>query len=142
MLTLACSEQIHLPSAWRERPRILAADSEEDQLSHIAEIEPNAAAIRSTIFSDLVPNNIGFVIEAPRLHHREPFRQQGVRTPQVKMRGIGCDIADRQHLDFIELHRAVARQALVLRRNLSGFVCELPWRIGQDRCELSNARKL
>jgi hypothetical protein len=39
---------------------------------------------------------------------------------------------DWQRHDVIELHRAIARQPFVLRRDFSGLVGELPWWIGKD----------
>src|SRR5262249_60536386 len=41
-----------------------------------------------------------------------------------------------------ELHRAVARQALVLGRNLAGLVSELPRRIGEDGGKAATSREV
>src|ERR1044072_1261715 len=142
MLTLSRCEQIHLPTARRESSRILAADPEQNQLRDISELETDASSIRAAVFTNLVPNDIRFVVEAPRFHHREAFRQQRVRTPQIKVRRIGSDVAHRQGPNLVELHRSVARKALVLRRYFAGLVCELPRRIGEDRAEPSSPGKI
>src|SRR5579883_69203 len=42
------------------------------------------------------------------------------------------ELLDRQHRDLVQRHRAVARQAAMLGRDLAGLVGEPPWRIGQD----------
>ena len=51
------------------------------------------------------------------------------------MRWIGSDIIDRQRANLIELHRAIANEPLMLRRNLASSILELPWRIGEDSAE-------
>lgn len=78
MLALTRRQQIHLPTSWRERTRILAANPKQDQFRDITEVKANTAPIRSTILAHLVPDDVGLVIEAPRLHDRETFGQQRV----------------------------------------------------------------
>lgn len=132
MLTFARAKQVHLPPTGRERPCILAAHAEQHQFGDIAKIESHASPVRPSVFPDLVPDDVGLVLEAPCLHHGEALRKHGVRTPQIKVCRIRRDVAYRQHLDLIELHSAVARQPLVLGCYFPGFVRELPRRVGEN----------
>ena len=85
MLALARREQINLPPPRRERARILAAHAEQNQLGDIAKIEADAATIRAAILAHLMPDDIGFVGEAPRLHDRDAIRQHRIWAPQIQM---------------------------------------------------------
>ena len=69
MLALLARDQIDLGPAGVIRSH-LPARAKQDQLGHVAEIETDAAAIGAAVLSNLVPNQIGFVGKAPRLHHR------------------------------------------------------------------------
>src|SRR5690242_21914931 len=51
------------------------------------------------------------------------------------------DLGYWKRADLIELHRAVARQSLVLGSNFSSLVRELPGRISEDRLEPPAFRK-
>src|SRR5262245_46014574 len=57
------------------------------------------------------------------------------------MRSGRSKLTNRKRHDLIELHRAVTRQALVLRRNLACLVGKLPRRIGEDGGETPASRK-
>src|SRR5262245_17417643 len=135
MLALAGGEKIHLPTARRKRARIPALDAEQDQFGHVAEVEADAAPVGAAVLAHLVPDEVGLVGEAPRLHHGKTFRQQGVRAPQIKVRYRRRDLPHRQRHDLIETERAIARQTPVLGRDLAGLVGELPGRVRQDGCE-------
>src|SRR5262245_12164356 len=132
MLALAGGEKIHLPTARRKRARIPALDAEQDQFGHVAEVEADAAPVGAAVLAHLVPDEVGLVGEAPRLHHGKTFRQQGVRAPQIKVRYRRRDLPHRQRHDLIETERAIARQTPVLGRDLAGLVGELPGRVRQD----------
>src|SRR3984885_2400361 len=54
VFALAAGYDIHLPPAGSQRPQ-LAPHAEEQELCHIAEIKPHAAAIRSAVLADLEP---------------------------------------------------------------------------------------
>src|SRR5262245_16381649 len=71
MLALARRQEVHLPPSRRERARAPAAHPEQDELGHVPEIETHAASVRPAVLAHLVPDDVGFVDEAPRLHHRE-----------------------------------------------------------------------
>src|SRR5262245_35908433 len=139
MLALARRQQIHLPPSRRQRARVLAAYAEQQELSHIAEIEADPAAIGATVLAHLVPNDVGLVAEAPRLHYCEALGQERVRAPQIQMCLVGGDLRDRQRHDLLERHGAVARKAPVLRRDLPGLIGEPPRRIGEDGAEAAFA---
>lgn len=81
MLALARREQIHLPPPGRERARVLSAHAKQNILGNVAEIEPNAAPVRSAVLANLVPNDIRFVSETPRLQHSDALGQQSVGAP-------------------------------------------------------------
>ena len=42
--------------------------------------EIQCLAVGTTVLSDLVPDDVGFVVEAPCFHYCEPFGQQGLGT--------------------------------------------------------------
>src|SRR5215469_7213795 len=109
MLALARGEQIDLPPSGRERTRILALHAEQDQLGHVAKVESDAAAIRAAVLADLVPDDVGFVGEAPGFHDRQTFRQQRIGTPEIEMRLCCRNLPDWELLDLLERQRAIAR---------------------------------
>src|SRR5262245_43237103 len=141
MLALARCQQVHLPPPRREGAGVLAAHTEQDQLSDIAEIETDSAPVRAAVFPYLVPDDVGFVCEAPRLQDSEPLGQHGVRAPEIQMRSGRSKLTDRKRHDLVELHRAVTRQALVLWPDLAGLVGELPGRVSEDRAKMSTSCK-
>jgi hypothetical protein len=57
------------------------------------------------------------------------------------MRCRHSELLDWQGHDLVELHRTIARQPLVFRRDFSGLVGELPRRIGKDGREAAALRK-
>src|SRR5664280_969320 len=135
MFTLARSEQIHLPPTRRKRSCVLAAHTKQNILGDVAEINANAAAIRAAVFTDLMPDDVRLVGKTPSLHHRDSIGQQCIWAPQVEMRCWRKNLRHRQSSDLVKLHRAVAREPLVLGRHFSGLVDELPGRIGENRRE-------
>src|SRR5882672_7948850 len=132
MFTFARCKKIYLPPTWSKRARVLTAHAKQDQFGNIAEIETDATPIRAAIFAHLVPDDVGFVIETPCLHDGEAFGQKRIRAPEIQVRSWRNEFPDWKRHDLVELHRPIARQALVLGRNLAGLVGELPRRIGED----------
>jgi hypothetical protein len=132
MLALARGQQIDLSPSRREGAGVLAADAEQDQFGDVAEVEADAAAVRAAVLADLVPDDVGLVGEAPRLHHGEAIGQHRVGAPQIKVRRRCRYLRNRERADLAELHGAIARQTLVLRSYLPGLVGELPGRVGKD----------
>src|SRR5262249_20406113 len=132
VLALARRQKIHLPSPGNQGAGILPAHAKQDQLGDVAEVEAYAATIGAAVLTHFVPDEIGFVSKAPRLHHREAFGQERIRAPEVKVRRVCCELLDRQGHDVIEPQGAVARQPPVLRGDFAGLVNELPRRIGKD----------
>src|ERR1700731_3809580 len=128
MFTFSSGEGVHLRSPWFKRSHA-SANAKQHQLRYIAKIKSDASPVRSTVFTNLEPNNIRFVGEAPRLHHSEAFHQEGVRTPQVKMRSGRSKVRDRQIENFLEFHRRIAKQSAMLWCYLSRSILKLPWRI-------------
>src|SRR6266545_4214866 len=56
-------------------------------------------------------------------------------APAVRL--CGHHVADGQLGDVLPVHRVVARQPLVLGRDLARLVLEAPWRIGEEGAERS-----
>src|SRR5215211_8586888 len=73
MLPLACGQEVHLASAGRERARVLALHAKQNELGHVTEVKADAAAVGTAVLTHLVPDNVGFVREAPSFHHCQPF---------------------------------------------------------------------
>ena len=75
MFTLSCCQQVDLTTSGIKRARVLAANAKQEQLRYVAKVEPDAAAIRSAVFANLVPHEIDLVVEIPkragRLSRRE-----------------------------------------------------------------------
>src|SRR6516164_4426568 len=113
VLALTRFDVIDLPPSRRERAGVLAAHAEQNQFRYVAEIEADATAIRTAVFADFVPDDVGLVAEAPRLHHREAVGQQRIRAPQVNVRRRSGELCDRQRHDLVERHGAVTGKALV-----------------------------
>src|SRR6516165_1940238 len=125
MLLLSLHDDVDLSAAGAERPHS-SPRSEQDQLCYVPEIEAHAATVRASVFPNLVPDDIRFVREAPRLHDLQGLRQQCVRAPHVEVRPFGRVRRDRQGGDFLETHRLVAMQPLVLRGDLSRSILKAP----------------
>src|SRR5262245_60888179 len=58
VLALARRQQIHLPPSRRQRARVLAAHAEQQELSHVAEIEADPAPVGAAILAHLVPDDV------------------------------------------------------------------------------------
>jgi len=101
VLLLAADEHVHLAPPRRQRAQA-PADAEQQQLSHVAEVEAHAAAIRPTILPNLVPDNIGLVTKTPGTHDFETLRQQRVGAPKVEVALRRRDSGDRQAGDLLE----------------------------------------
>src|SRR5580704_18820100 len=108
MLALARFDHIDLTTTRLTGAGILAAHPKENDLGHISEIEPDSSPIRAAILTDFVPNDVRFVLEAPRLHHAKRLGQKGVRCPQIEMRWLSGEPLDRKRLDIVESHRLVS----------------------------------
>src|SRR5581483_6812894 len=85
MLALPSGKQVHLAPAGRECTRVFAPYPEQDELGHVPKIEANPSPVRATVLAHLVPDDIGLVGEAPRLHHGQPIRKHRVWAPKVEM---------------------------------------------------------
>lgn len=107
MLALARSEEIHLCSAGLKGTGILPAYAKKDKLSHVAEIEPDPTSIGTTVLTNLVPDDIAFVLKAPGLHDAQPLGQKRVRNPQIEMRSFGSYLGHWERQDVVERECAV-----------------------------------
>ena len=141
VLALARGQEVHLPPSRRQRARVPAAHAEQHELGDVAEVEADAAPVRAAVLAHLVPDDVGLVGEAPRPHHRDALGQQRVRAPRDKDAPSARRAVDRQRHDFGERQGAVARQPLVLGRDLAGAVGELPRRVGKQGGEAAGADK-
>src|SRR5579883_345055 len=100
MLSLASRQQVHLASSRRQRTRVLAADTKQNEFGHVPKIEADASAVRPAVLSDLMPDNIGLISEAPGLQNLEPLRQQRVWTPKIQVRSRSGQFAHRKCPNF------------------------------------------
>jgi len=55
MLALLRSYKIHLPPTWSKCPRVLASNPKKHQLCYVSKIESNAASVRTTVLTHLMP---------------------------------------------------------------------------------------
>jgi hypothetical protein len=94
MLAFARSNEIYLPPARCERASIFAFYPEEDQFGDVTEVEADSSTIRPAIFAHLMPDDVGLIFEAPRLHDGKTFWEQCVRAPEIEMRGWCRDVID------------------------------------------------
>src|SRR5262249_1217240 len=101
VFTLARGQQIYLPPSRCERAGVRTTHAEQDKLGYVAEIEADTAAIRTAVRADFVPDDVGLVGKAPRLHQREALGQQRVRAPQIEVRSRRRDCRDRQRLNLL-----------------------------------------
>ena len=67
MLPFPAGQKVDLSPSGRQRPRTLAADAEQDEFRDVAEIEAYAAPVRTAVLADLVPDDVGLVLETPQL---------------------------------------------------------------------------
>jgi hypothetical protein len=84
MLMFSAHDNVDLPAAWFQGSE-LPARSKQQEFRHIAKIEANTSAIRAAILASLVPNNVGFISEAPTFHDLKAFQQERVGTPEIEM---------------------------------------------------------
>ena len=94
MFALAGLHHVHLRSSGRKRARILAARSEQQKLGDIAKVEAHASPVRTAILADLVPDDVGFVGEAPSAEHLQAIGQQRIRNPDIAMGFVGQMLGD------------------------------------------------
>src|ERR1041384_3471424 len=71
VLALSSGDQIHLGATGFQCPSILPTHPKQDEFGNVAEIESDATAIRSAVFANFIPSEIGFVGEAPSFHDVE-----------------------------------------------------------------------
>src|SRR3972149_5114652 len=69
VLPFSRRNEIDLPPARLARPGVLASNSKQDQFGDIAEIESYTPPVASAVLTNFVPDDVGFVCEAPRLQH-------------------------------------------------------------------------
>jgi hypothetical protein len=81
MFPLSRGEKIDLAPPRLQCSGVLASYAKEKQLGHVSEIKSDTAAIRTTVLSDFVPDDIWFVGKTPGFHHGKRIRKKGVRTP-------------------------------------------------------------
>ena len=67
VLLLLRSDDVHLPPSGSKCPN-RSTHSKQHHLSRIPEVEANASSIWPSVFAYLVPDDIGLVLESPRIH--------------------------------------------------------------------------
>src|SRR5262249_7185734 len=134
VLLLATDEDIDLAATRRERAQA-AADAEQQQLSDVAEVKTDAAAIRTAILADIVPDQVRLVAEPEGPKHGQSLGQKGVGTPQVQMGPRQRQRPDGQGGQLHDAQGRIAMQAAMLGSDLAGAVGETPGRVDQDGAE-------
>jgi len=89
MLLFAAHQDVHLAPARCKGPKV-TLHAEQEELSHVSEVEAYTAAVRASVLAYLVPDDVGFVSELPNLHDGKCFQKESVGTPQVKMAPGQC----------------------------------------------------
>src|SRR5690606_26507222 len=69
VLALAALDHVDLASTGIERAGVPSAHTEQQQFGDVSKIEADTAAVRAAILTDLVPDDVGDVAEAPPLHY-------------------------------------------------------------------------
>lgn len=140
VLALPRLDHVDLAAARRLGAGVPPAGAEQDQLGDVAEVEADAAPIRAAILADFVPDEVGFVLESPSFHNPQPLRQKGIWNPHIQMGRLGRAAGDGQGTNVRELHRRVAAESVVLRRDLPCAVLKLPGGVGEDSSEFAALR--
>src|SRR5579862_6376482 len=99
MLLLAADDDVYLAAAWVQRAK-LASRSEQQHFRDVAEVKPDAASVRAAVFAGFVPDDVSLVGEPPAAHDLQPFHEQGVRAPEIKVAFREGMIANGQGGDF------------------------------------------
>ena len=79
----------------RKRSRILAPHSKKNQFGDVAKIESDSTPVGPAVFADLVPDEIGLVLETPRMHDGKAFRKKCIWAPKIQMRRRSAYISHR-----------------------------------------------
>jgi len=69
-------------------------DAEQDYLCYVAEVEAHPTTVWASIFADFVPNDVGLVGKAPRLHDAKGLGEKRIGTPQVQVAFLCRDLPD------------------------------------------------
>src|SRR5438477_6581599 len=136
MLSLLCCDQIDLTPTGRSGAQV-SSNAEKHEFCHIAEVKADPSTIWPGIFSDLVPNEIGLIRESPSLHDLQPFGNQSVGNPKVKMTLCCRQLRHGKFRNFFKAYSRIPQQPLMLRRNPACSVLESPRRIGEDCSKMS-----
>ena len=80
MFPLSAGNQVYLAPPGIERAGVGATHPEQDDLGHVPEVEADATPVGTAVLPNLVPDEIGLVLEAPRGEYVQAVREQRVRT--------------------------------------------------------------
>src|SRR5271166_1273812 len=73
MFALPTRQVVDLSATRLQGSGVFPAYAKQDQLGDVSEIKPHTSSVRTAVLSDLVPHEVAFVVEAPRLHYRQSF---------------------------------------------------------------------
>lgn len=132
VFALLGAEVVNLGAAGGEGAGVASADAEQEHFGDVAEVEADAAAVAAAVFPQLVPDDVGFVGEAPGGEDAQALGQEGVGAPEVEVGGGGQEVGDGEVANLVECEGGVAGEAAVLGGDLAGAVGELPGGVGQD----------
>ena len=100
VLALARVNHVDLTASRGERACVLAPHAKQQKFSGISEVEADASTIGPSVLANLVPNEIGLVLETPRCQHLESVRQQSVGHPEVQMSSVAAHLGNGQGTDL------------------------------------------
>src|SRR5919199_2566674 len=65
VLAFAGGQVVDLASGRRQGAHVAAADTKQDELGHVAEVEADPTPVAVAVRADLVPDDVGLVLEPP-----------------------------------------------------------------------------
>lgn len=131
MFSFHSSDYVDLTSAGIKSSDVFTANAKQNKLSCVAEIKTYSSSVRPSILADFVPDQIGFVLEAPSLQNLNSFKQKRIGNPQIQVSGISANTLDGKGANVGKGHGAVSVKSFVFWSNFAGFILELPWRVCQ-----------
>src|SRR4051812_21042562 len=103
-----------------------APDAEQDEFGDIAEVEADAATVRTAILPPLRPDDVAHVTETPGLHNPKALGQESIGHPQIQMSVCSSCVCYGHRTNLGEGHRVVTIKSAMLWRYLACSVLEGP----------------
>ena len=107
VFSLAGRDDIDLTPTGRGSPQI-ATNAKENDFGDVPKVEADASAIRAAIFTNLIPDKLCLIGEAPTLHGFQTFENERVGYPEIQMTFRERELGDRKLIDVIHRHGFIA----------------------------------